>query len=133
SVTERTPVAWRKIDDQIRAIDRHGVDYRTLSKPPKDLVEIDVPARGDHQEAVDACAQVIQELISHDADLLKQITTVTANTPDPRGFDVSHGRTVRWGSPGEVDAKLRVLTTLLDTVQAQHYDVSAPARPTTGK
>lgn len=131
NVTERTPVAWMKVDKQIHVIDRHGVDYRRLSKRPKGVVEMRVPTGEDRQAAVDACAEVIERLDSHDADLLTSITVVEAETPDSIEFTIGKGRAIRWGSPGEVQEKLRVLSTLLDTVDAGYYDVSAPARPTT--
>ena len=133
NVTERTPVAWMEVDKQVRAIDRNGVDYRRLSKPPKGLTEMRIPTGEDRQAAIDACAEVLQSLSSHDASLLKRISVIKAETPDSIELTIGKGRSIRWGSPGEVQEKLRVLSTLLDTVNAGYYDVSAPARPTTRK
>lgn len=150
-VHERTAIAWTKVDGKVRAIDRHGVDFRGFSKPPKDLVQLKVPAdeasqldseQGSQQGAQDesrrreslrACAAVVQSLRDHDKDFLEKISSVSASSKDSVEFTIGRGRSVRWGSPGEVLDKLRVLRVMLDTVKAAHYDVSAPARPTTRK
>ena len=41
-VVERKPIAWVTSGVAIRALDRYGVDFRTLRKEPKDLVEVQV-------------------------------------------------------------------------------------------
>lgn len=133
-VHERTPVAWTESGDEVRAVDRHGVEYRTLSEEPDDLVELDVPDEGEgRSEALRAGASVVHSLRQRDRDFLKKVTVVSAETRDSVELEVGEDSRVRWGSPGETREKLRALRVLIDNVDAGQYDVSAPERPTTEK
>lgn len=133
-VVERQAIAWTKVDGEARAIDRHGVDFRGIKKPSDDLIELDVPKAGaERRDALQAAAKVVHSLRTQDKDFLEHVTKVQAASRDSVELDIGDQRSVRWGSPDEVIAKLRVLRALLDSVKATHYDVSAPARPTTEK
>lgn len=134
-VTERTAVAWAKIDGTVQAIDRHGVAFRELDKTPKGLVKISVPngSERDSRESLRACAKVVHSLRKHDSDFVEKVKSITATSRDSVEFDIGKNRNVRWGSAEEALEKLRVLRTLLDEVDAQHYDVSSPSRPATEK
>lgn len=131
-VTERTAVAWIRVDGAVRALDRFGVDFRTLSKAPKDLVEVSTTATEPRQRqlAVVAAASVVSRLRNDAPALMKQVQAVDAPSRDGVTLDLSKGRTVTWGSAAKPEQKLTVLEALLD-LKASEYDVSAPEQPTT--
>jgi cell division protein FtsQ len=131
-VVERTPVAWTRSGAEIRAIDRYGVDFRTLSKEPKSLVEVDVTAfeARVRQQSLQAAAAVISLLRESDPALYKQVQGVSADTKDSVELDLTKGRTIVWGSEAKGTQKIRVLKSLM-RIKAHGYDVSAPEQPTT--
>lgn len=132
TVVERTAVAWAQTAGVLRAVDRFGVDFRTLEEEPDDLVEIRTSATDPRQRqlAVSAAASVISALRTDDPDLMEQVRAVTADTRDSVTLLLGGGRTVVWGSATRTEQKLQVLEALLE-IEADEYDVSAPEQPTT--
>lgn len=131
-VTERTAVAWTRVDGRIRALDRFGVDFRTLSKEPKGLVEVATTATEPRQRqlALVAAASVVSRLRADAPSLMKLVQSVDAPSRDAVTLDLTKGRTVTWGSATKPEQKVRVLEALL-RIDATGYDVSAPEQPTT--
>jgi cell division protein FtsQ len=131
-VRERTAVAWTRVDGDIRLLDRFGVDFRTVSKAPKGLVEVATTATDPRrrQLAVVAAASVVSRLRADAPALMKQVQAVDAPTRDAVTLDLTRGRTVTWGSAAKAEQKITVLEALLK-IDAKGYDVSAPEQPTT--
>jgi cell division protein FtsQ len=134
-VRERVPVAWVEMDRQIRLIDRHGVDFRTVRTGPTSLMELRIGAddpdvRG---KAVESATRVIVFLRRDGRDIFNTIRYVKADTQDSVHLELSRNRTVVWGSAESDAKKLAVLRALLKGVKASRYDVSAPELPTTKK
>lgn len=131
-VTERTPVAWIEVDGAVRALDRFGIDYRTLSRRPRDLVQVTTSATDPRQRqlAVVAAAAVVARLRQDAPDLMRAVREVQAPSRDAVTLQLTRGRSVTWGSAGKSTQKLKVLEPLL-RIRARGYDVSAPEQPTT--
>jgi cell division protein FtsQ len=131
-VRERSAVAWTRVDGDVRLLDRFGVDFRTVAKAPKGLVEVSTTATEPRQRqlAVVAAASVVSRLRSDAPALMKQVQAVDAPTRDAVTLDLTQGRTVTWGSAAKPEQKLIVLEALL-RIDATGYDVSAPEQPTT--
>ncbi len=131
-VVEREPIAWVMSGGTIRALDRYGVDFRTLRKEPKDLVEVQVAGTTarQRQQALESSAAVLDLLRTDDPDLLKKVQYVRAGSKDSVELVLGKSRTVTWGSAAKGEQKLTVLRSLLK-IKARGYDVSAPEQPTT--
>lgn len=131
-VTERTAVAWAVVDGERRAIDRFGVDFRTLPREPRGLVEISTSAADPRQRqlAVAAAASVVSGLRTQEPALMRQVRAVEAPSRDAVTLRLTRDRTVQWGSAAKTRQKATVLTALLK-IRATDYDVSAPEQPTT--
>lgn len=134
TVVERTPVAWITVGGVIRGLDRYGIDFRTYTKVPKGLLEVQVEATEprQRQQTLEAVASVIQVIEDEDPALRKRIQSISAATKDSIELDLTKGRTVVWGSRGDSKHKLSVLRPLL-RINAARYDISAPDQPTTRK
>lgn len=131
-ILERKPIAYARIDGEIRAVDRFGIDFRTYSSPPKGLLEVRVnvfDAR-QRQQTLVAVAAVVNLIDTKDRDLRKQVQHISASSRDSIVLTLTKGRTVTWGSGGNLTRKLTVLNSLLGR-HARVYDVSAPDQPTT--
>ncbi|MEG9225607.1 cell division protein FtsQ/DivIB [Aeromicrobium sp. Sec7.5] len=131
-ITERTAVAWIEIDGEFRGVDRFGSDFRRFDAPP-DLTEIRVDTNDprDRQQSFEGLGAVVDVLRSSAPDLLAAIEYGEAETQDSLMFQLTDGRSVRWGSAEDSERKIEVVSALLRTVQASEYDVSAPEQPTT--
>jgi cell division protein FtsQ len=131
-VVERKPIAWVTSGVAIRALDRYGVDFRTLRKEPKDLVEVQVETFDSRrrQQALESSAAVLDRLRTDDPGLLKKVQYVRVSSKDSVQLVLGKNRTVTWGSAAKGEQKLTVLRSLLK-IKARGYDVSAPEQPTT--
>jgi cell division protein FtsQ len=131
-VVERKPIAWVTSGVAIRALDRYGVDFRTLRKEPKDLVEVQVETIDSRrrQQALESSAAVLEQLRTDDPGLLKKVQYVRVASKDSVQLVLGKNRTVTWGSAAKGEQKLTVLRSLLK-IKARGYDVSAPEQPTT--
>ena len=131
-VVERKAIAWVTSGVAIRAVDRYGVDFRTLRSEPKDLVEIQVETLDarKRQQGLESSAAVIDRLRTDDPRLLKKVRYVRVASQDSVQLVLGKNRTVTWGSAAKGEQKLTVLRSLLK-IKAHGYDVSAPEQPTT--
>jgi cell division protein FtsQ len=132
SVKERMPVGWVVSNGAIRYVDRHGIDFRTVSEEPDQLLEIRIDTEDPltRQQALEAVTRVITYLRANARDLYRQIQYVSAETQDSVELRLTQKRTVVWGSAEHNEDKAVVLRPLL-RVDAERYDVSAPELPTT--
>ncbi len=133
-VLERAAIAYATLGGQKRGIDRYGIAFRTFDSPPKGLLEVNVIVANarKRQQTLAAVAAVVDTIDRKDAELRRQLQSISATTRDSIVLDLTKGRTVTWGSAGSADRKLTVLRSLL-TIKAKEYDVSAPDQPTTRK
>jgi cell division protein FtsQ len=131
-VVERKPVGWVLSGGAMRALDRYGIDFRSLRSEPDDLVEVrveTVTAR-KRQQALEGAAAVLELLRTDDPRLLKKVQYLRVASKDSIQLVLGKNRTVTWGSAAKGEQKLTVLRSLLK-IKARGYDVSAPEQPTT--
>ncbi len=135
TVRERVPVAWVQIDGQVRLVDRHGVDFRTVRTGPTSLMELRIEASDPdvRVKAFESSTRVIVFLRHDGRDVFNRLKYVSAATQDSVHLRLDSDRTVVWGSAERSPDKLTVLRALLKGVRATRYDVSAPELPTTKK
>jgi cell division protein FtsQ len=131
-VVERKPIGWVMSGIAIRALDRYGVDFRSLRSEPKNLVEVRVETLDARlrQQALVSAAAVLELLRTDDPGLLKKVRYVRVASKDSVQLVLGKNRTVTWGSATKGQQKLTVLGPLL-RIKARGYDVSAPEQPTT--
>jgi cell division protein FtsQ len=131
-VVERKPVGWVLSAGAIRALDRYGVDFRSLRTEPKHLTEVRVETATarKRQQALEGAAAVLELLRTDDPGLLKKVQYVRVSSKDSIQLVLGKNRTVMWGSAARGEQKLTVLRSLL-RIKARGYDVSAPEQPTT--
>lgn len=127
SLEERTAIAVVEIGDRLRGMDADGVVFRDYKKAPPDLPRVQTSI-GTTAEALREAARVISALPD---DLTLRVDHVQVETVDQISLVLKDGRTVVWGSAEESDTKAEVLATMLETIDAQVYDVSVPSKPTT--
>jgi cell division protein FtsQ len=132
-VTERRPVAWVRLDGRMRAIDRYGVDFKTYEREPRSIVEVRFPFLEARrlQQSLASAGSVLAALREDDPDLVEEVRHVEVESQDSVVLVLSRGRTVTWGGAARTAEKLTVLRSLLEAVDADGYDVSAPEQPTT--
>jgi cell division protein FtsQ len=131
-VVERKAVAWVLSGGAIRALDRYGIDFRSLRSEPDHLTEIRVEAvtARKRQQALEGASAVLELLRTEDPGLLKKVRYVRVASKDSIQLVLGKNRTVMWGSAAKGEQKLTVLRSLLK-IKARGYDVSAPEQPTT--
>ena len=131
-VVERKSIGWVMSGVAIRALDRYGVDFRSLRSEPKNLVEVRVETLDarKRQQALEGAAAVLELLRTDDPGLLKKVRYVRVASKDSVQLVLGKNRTVTWGSAAKGEQKLTVLRSLL-RIKARGYDVSAPEQPTT--
>ena len=129
TVVEREPVAVVEISGKLRGMDAEGVVFRGYDKAPPGLPRVQTSARTG-SEALREGALVVAAL---PADLAAEVDHVDVETVDEISLVLGDGREIEWGSAEESAQKAKVLADLLVAVDAQHYDVSVPAQPTTRK
>ena len=132
TLAERKAVAWIRDGDEIRGVDRYGIDFRTFEKAPKGLYELrlDISDSDGRQRALEGAASVVQTIRTQAPDLDGQVRHINVGSQDDIQLALDDDRSVMWGSAGKASQKLRVLEPLL-RIDAREYDVSAPEQPTT--
>jgi len=127
SIKEREAIAVVEIGGQLRGMDADGVVFRDYAKAPPGLPLVETSI-GTTSAALREAAKVVSALPE---ELTLLVDHVQVTTVDQISLVLKDGRTVVWGSSAQSDTKAEVLATLLARVQAQVYDVSVPAKPTT--
>lgn len=126
TVTERVPVAAIYRVGSWWVVDNEGVLFRRTDERVAELPLVRVSQRAG-PSALREAATVIGAL---PPDLVGRLRHLTASSMDSLTLTLKDGREVRWGSAAQTDQKVQVLNVLLAR-QAQVYDVSVPAHPTT--
>lgn len=129
TVTERNAIAFFDSGpggDGVHLIDGGGVVFKTVKERPAGLPELKLPSVSADDPVTRAVTGVLGVIPQQ---LLKQVTTASANTPASVEFALADGKTVRWGTAADTDRKAKVLAALL-TREGKVYDVSAPDLPT---
>ncbi|MFB9725169.1 cell division protein FtsQ/DivIB [Haloechinothrix salitolerans] len=125
-VTERTPIAYFAAYDGIRLVDRMGVPFHRVKKPPKKLPELRVNTVATDDPATRAATAVLTGIPDQ---LANRVATVTADSPVNVELRLRGGKIVQWGDAQRIGRKSRVLAALL-TRPGKVYDVSSPELPT---
>jgi cell division protein FtsQ len=130
TVAERVPVAVVDQDGTRSLVDRKGVLFDTITgDPPAGVVPLTVSHPGPRDAAT---AAALGAVVALPGDVRKEITEVTASTPDDVTLTLTDGRTVLWGSAAQTPRKAEVLSALLaridagDLDEAETLDVSTP-------
>nr|WP_324605373.1 FtsQ-type POTRA domain-containing protein [Streptomyces sp. NRRL F-2664] len=133
-VTERKPVLLIKKDANFVEVDASGVRFDTVPKAPAGVPVLELNAAGSP-----SARRFDEERLLHEAVLVagalpapiaKQTAQVKVGSYDSIVLELTGGRTVRWGSGEQSDAKGRALTALLKAAPgARHFDVSVPTAP----
>lgn len=125
-VVERTPLAYFNSADGIHLVDRSGVAFHQVGKPPKGLPELRVGKVAPKDPATRAAVTVLAGV---PAKLREKVRAVGAATPGSVELTLSGGKTVHWGDAQQLDRKAHVLAALLSR-PGEVYDVSSPELPT---
>jgi cell division protein FtsQ len=122
TVVERTGVAVVPRDDRFVVVDRSGVVFRTLARPPDGLPVVRLAAPGPDDPGTRAALQVLAVLTPQ---LRAALVEVTVEGLARIGLTLRDGRAVVWGDATRGADKARVATALLGR-KADTIDVSAP-------
>lgn len=126
AVEPRVPVVSLPGDDGWYRVDVEGVLFAPGPAPAADLPVLVAP---DDQRGADARAAGVAVAGALPRPVLRQVERVEATSVLDVRLVLRDGRVVTWGSADDAEAKVAVLTVLLDTPATQ-YDVSVPDRPT---
>ncbi|OLF16076.1 cell division protein FtsQ/DivIB [Actinophytocola xanthii] len=126
AVTERDPVAVRRLRDGVHLIDRTGVDYATVRTAPRGLPELRVATVSPEDPATRAAVTVLAAVPDQ---LRSRIVEVSARTAGDVRLTLTGKRTVKWGDAENNTRKAAVLAPLL-TRPGRTYDVATPDFPT---
>ncbi|MFG2338521.1 cell division protein FtsQ/DivIB [Streptomyces yangpuensis] len=133
-VTERKPVLLIKKDANFVEVDASGVRFDTVPKAPAGVPVLELNAadspsarRFDEDRLLHEAVLVAGSL---PAPIAKETVQVKVGSYDSIVLELTGGRSVRWGSGEQSDAKGRALTALLKAApKAAHFDVSVPTAP----
>ncbi|MEU6315420.1 FtsQ-type POTRA domain-containing protein [Streptomyces sp. NPDC047014] len=133
-VTERKPVLLIRKGTDFVEVDASGVRFDTVPKAPAGVPVLELNAEGSP-----SARRFDEQRLLHEAVLVAgalpgpisgQTLQVTVVSYDSVVLKLTGGRTVRWGSGEQSDAKGRALTALLKAApKAGHFDVSVPTAP----
>jgi cell division protein FtsQ len=130
TLVERVPVAIVDRAGTRSLVDRDGVLFDTITGAvPADVVPLTVPRPGPDDVTT---AAALGAVVALPADVRREVTGVTAGSPDDVTLTLTDGRTVLWGSAEATPRKARVLAALLAQIeagsldQADTLDVSTP-------
>ena len=126
-IVEREAIAVVEIGGRLRGMDAEGVVFRDYNRAPPGLPRVQTDI-GTSAEALREAALVISAL-PESLTLLVDYLQVT--TVDEISLFLKDGRQVVWGSADDSETKAKVAIDLLQTIDADVYDVSVPTQPTT--
>ncbi|WP_436842141.1 cell division protein FtsQ/DivIB [Streptomyces virginiae] len=133
-VTERKPVLLIKKDANFVEVDASGVRFDTVPKAPAGVPVLELNAGGSPSARRFDEERLLHEAVlvagSLPAPIAGQTVQVKVGSYDSIVLELTGGRSVRWGSGEQSDAKGRALTALLKAApKAAHFDVSVPTAP----
>lgn len=125
SVVERRAVAAVAAGASVVLVDASGDAFATSAGSTDGLLSLQVPtpAVGSASPAARAALAVWAQL---PPAVRRELSSITAPSPDDVSFRLARGATVVWGSPAQGAEKLGALAALLRT-PASVYDVSTPS------
>jgi cell division protein FtsQ len=121
-VRERQVVAVVNERGAYELIDREGVPFRTVRRPPAGMIVLDLRRAGPGDDATRAALDVLAAL---PRDLRGQVQRIAAPTAAQVTLVLTKDRTVSWGTSDASARKALVLHTLLHR-SGHRYDVSSP-------
>ncbi len=124
-ITEREPAYERVVADGYQWVDADGIGFHVTPERADSMVLAQTV--DDSQRLLRDVATVVHWI---PADVLPEVTGLTANAVDSITLQLEDDREVVWGSAEQSELKAEVLGALLQ-VEASVYDVSAPTYPTT--
>jgi len=132
SVRPRVAVlAVRNPQGEVDVVDRDGVAFRTVDKPPSDVPLVSSGAAQVTKEGVDAALQALGSL---EPALRAKVSGVSVSAADQVSFTVRPERqqpkTVVWGGAGDGPRKAELVKILLPE-PGSTIDVSVPSSPVT--
>jgi cell division protein FtsQ len=128
-IAERAPIASLATSSGFSVVDPAGVVISTSAQRVTGLPLIELGSASKHSQAFTSAVGV---LLALPANLLGQVDTLTAQTPDDVTLTLTGGKIVVWGSQEQSDLKARVLAAMMKaapSANAVRYDVSAPTHP----
>lgn len=136
-IVERVPVALVKQGGKLLVVDGDGVvlgEARDTSQYAVPVIDGSAMPMG--QAVFKAVTAVLAALPS---DVLAQLATASAQSPDSVELKLTDGRSVVWGNADERELKAKVLAALMKAAQppekgqaaARVFDVSTPRHPVT--
>ncbi|MFB7173971.1 cell division protein FtsQ/DivIB [Streptomyces sp. NPDC056254] len=133
-VTERKPVLLIKKDANFVEVDASGVRFDTVAKAPAGVPVLELNAAGSPSARRFDEERLLHEAVlvagSLPAPIAGQTVQVKVGSYDSIVLELTGGRSVRWGSGEQSEAKGRALTALLKAApKAAHFDVSVPTAP----
>ncbi|MFE6911671.1 cell division protein FtsQ/DivIB [Streptomyces erythrochromogenes] len=133
-VTERKPVLLIKKDANFVEVDASGVRFDTVPKAPAGVPVLELNAGGSPSARRFDEERLLHEAVlvagSLPAPVATETVQVKVGSYDSIVLELTGGRSVRWGSGEQSDAKGRALTALLKAApKAGHFDVSVPTAP----
>ena len=119
-ITERVAVGYRAVGTGADLIDRNNVEFRTVKKPPAGLPQLELTADQDRSAAAATVAGALP------AGFGKDVTLITAPSPESVALKLTDGRVVLWGGTDRDADKARLLPVLLKQ-PGDYFDLSDPS------
>ena len=119
-VTERVAVGYRAVGTGADLIDRNNVEFRTVKKAPAGLPQLELTADQDRSAAAATVAGALP------AGFGKDVTLITAPSPESVALKLTDGRVVLWGGTDRDADKARLLPVLLKQ-PGDYFDLSDPS------
>ena len=127
TVTERVPAALIPNGSRYDVVDVSGVVFGSITAPTGGLPVINVQGGGAVKATVVPGA--LAALKALPADIVHQITGISATSAYSISLKLHSGSVVNWGGSDDAQVKAADLAALLRLGKAARYDVSAPEAP----
>ena len=133
-ITEREPVLAAERGGEYVEMDSSGVRFATVAKRPKGVplltFEPDRSTAARYFSAETLRRAAARTTAALPEPVRRSAQTVRVGSYDSITVQLSGGRTVRWGSAEQPEAKAKSLTALMKAADdAEHFDVSVPSAP----
>ncbi|WP_243761460.1 cell division protein FtsQ/DivIB, partial [Streptomyces sp. YIM 98790] len=133
-VTERQAVVLVPAQDGFAEVDIDGVSFGVVPEavPGIPLLSLELEQnaglrRFGEERIVTAAVGVVAAL---PPALHRQTEVVRVRSYDSISLELAGGRTVRWGSPEQTEAKVAALTAVMKAAEeARYFDISVPSAP----
>ncbi|WP_030783869.1 cell division protein FtsQ/DivIB [Streptomyces sp. NRRL S-920] len=136
-VTERKPVLLIEKGEKFVEVDAEGVRFATVEHAPKGIPRLELTP--DQESGAASLRRfgtdrLLREAVRVAGDLPEAVAgdtqSVKVRSYDSISLELSHGRTVVWGSGEKGRTKATTLTALMKAApEARHFDVSVPTAP----